>query len=165
KATLAFTSGCTRPTRPDVGFCGMPGGPRVNSAQGAVRAAIAAEVQTLTTQPHMTIGELILALGYVLVTALWIGIVIYRKPLARRSVVRSRFWRNRPNAERVHEALLLASAALMLWVSVDGLYKMVVVFPRIDRELAELMDGIRKDLARLQPPASAKPNSTLPSSP
>ena len=35
---------------------------------------------------------------------LCLGMVIYRKPLAGWSVARSRFWRNRPHAQRINEA-------------------------------------------------------------
>jgi hypothetical protein len=67
------------------------------------------------------------------------AVVLYRKPLARWLAPRMRYGRNSPDVERLYERSMLLSGIGIAVVSVAGLYVAVVVGPRLDRTLADII--------------------------
>ena len=72
-----------------------------------------------------------------LVLLCWIAIgvgygamLVYRKPLARWQVARSRLWRDRPYAQRIHEASIIFGALIFAGISLFILYDTYFARPR-----------------------------------
>ena len=79
----------------------------------------------------------------------------YRKPLARWQVARSRLWRNRPHAQRIHEVGIIFGALVFAGISLFVLYEVYVAQPRFRRRMEEL----------IQSAAPGRPGSPAPFAP
>ena len=67
------------------------------------------------------------------------AILVYRKPLARWQVARSRLWRNRPHAQRIHEVGIIFGALVFAGISLSILYDVNVARPRRLHRMEELI--------------------------
>ena len=65
--------------------------------------------------------------------------LVYRKPLARWQVARSRLWRNRPHAQRIHEVGIIFGALVFAGISLSILYDVNVAKPRRLHRMEELI--------------------------
>ena len=67
------------------------------------------------------------------------AMLAYRKPLARWQVARSRLWRNRPHAQRIHEVGIILGALVFAGISLSILYDVNVARPRRLHRMEELI--------------------------
>jgi len=66
------------------------------------------------------------------------AMLVYRKPLARWQVARSRLWRNRPHAQRIHEVGIIFGALVFAGISLSVVYEVQVAQPRFRQRMEEL---------------------------
>ena len=83
--------------------------------------------------------------GSTSLSALWAAMTVvslvaalYRAPFARWLTPRGRFWRSRPDRQRLYERSLLLGGLGLAAFSVAALYVNALVLPRLDRTLAQV---------------------------
>src|SRR5437016_11622824 len=86
----------------------------------------------------MSGAESLVVLGWIATGVGYGAMLAYRKPLARWQVARSRLWRNRPHAQRIHEVGIILGTLVFAGISVFILYEVYVAQPRFRRRMEEL---------------------------
>jgi len=71
-------------------------------------------------------------------TIVSLAVTIYRKPLACLRRPRMRYWRNRPDAQRLYERSLLLGGIGLGAFSVIVLFLHLIVIPRLQRTLTQI---------------------------
>ena len=82
--------------------------------------------------------EASLGVYWSLMTVMSLTAVVYRRPLARWLRPRMRYWRDRPDAQRLYERSMLLGGLGLVGLSVAALYVAVVVLPRLERIAAQI---------------------------
>src|SRR5947208_116818 len=87
----------------------------------------------------MSGAESLVVLGWIATGVGYGAMLVYRKPLARWQVAHSRFWRNRPHAQRIHEVTHIMGALVFAGLSLFILYDVYVARPRRLHRMEELI--------------------------
>ena len=87
----------------------------------------------------MSGAESLVVLGWIATGIGYGAMLVYRKPLARWQVARSRLWRNRPHAQRIHEVGIIFGALVFAGISLSILYDVNVARPRRLHRMEELI--------------------------
>ena len=87
----------------------------------------------------MSGAESLVVLGWIATGVGYGAMLVYRKPLARCQVARSRLWRNRPHAQRIHEVGIIFGALVFAGISLSILYDVNVARPRRLHRMEELI--------------------------
>jgi len=82
--------------------------------------------------------ETVLSVCWGIVSLASLLVVIYRTPLAHWLRPQMRFWRHRPNSQRLYERTMLLGGIGLGTFSLIALYVAMVVMPRLDRALAQI---------------------------
>jgi hypothetical protein len=86
--------------------------------------------------------EAVIRIYWATMAVVGVVMVFLRKPLARWFRPRLRYWRSRPDAQRLYERSMLLGGIGVGVFSVAGLYVHVVVVPTQERILAELKNAV-----------------------
>ena len=87
----------------------------------------------------MSGAESLVVLGWIATGVGYGAMLVYREPLARWQVARSRLWRNRPHAQRIHEVGIIFGALVFAGISLSILYDVNVAKPRRLHRMEELI--------------------------
>src|SRR5262245_34652915 len=91
-----------------------------------------------TDGPMMKSLYTLVGVYWAAMTVVSLAATIYRKPLARWVRPRMRYWRNRPDAQRLYERSLLLGGIGVGAFSVMLLYVHLVLIPSLERTLTQI---------------------------
>ena len=89
--------------------------------------------------PLMSGPTLLSLLGWIAIGVGYSAMLVYRKRLSRWQVAHSRFWRDRPHAQRIHELSHIIGALIFTGLSLFILYDVYVATPRRLHRMTELI--------------------------